>query len=118
MEGIEVIKKVAVVLFVTLVLQGLIGGCGSKSSEVKTSAPTGSMDMTGQINSGFSNSVSDKATQAVPTSPPTATETSANGVSPTAVTQSRFPGDPGLILAVTDNRAYPFLAEEIRSVSL
>ncbi|MCB8815448.1 DUF4349 domain-containing protein [Desulfosporosinus shakirovi] len=84
------IKKVAVVLFMTLVLLGLIGGCGSKSSEVKTSAPAGSMDMAGQINSGFSNSVSDKATQAVPTSPHTATETSANDSSPTAVTQEKL----------------------------
>lgn len=69
------IKKVAVVLFLTLILSGLTG-CGSKSSEVKMNAPTGAMDMTdGQTNSGFSNSVSDQSTQAAPTSPTTVAET-------------------------------------------
>lgn len=67
-------KKWVLVLFVTLVLSGLTG-CGSKSSEIKSIAPTGSMDMSNApINSGFSNSVTDKSTQAVPTSPPTVAE--------------------------------------------
>lgn len=90
-------KKLAMVLFVTLVLSGLTG-CGSKSSEVKTNAPTGSMDMAdGQINSGFSNSVSDKSTQAVPTSPTSVAETTANGTSPSSVTQQKPVGGHKII---------------------
>ena len=64
-------KKLVLVLFVTLVLSGLTG-CGSKSSVVKTIAPSAPTDMANApTNSGFSNSVTDKSTQAVPTSPPT-----------------------------------------------
>ena len=63
------IKKVTLMVLVgALVLSGLTG-CGSKNSAVSTNAPMKAIEMAaGQMNSGFSNSVSDKSTQAV--SPP------------------------------------------------
>lgn len=64
------IKKAAIVaLSVVLVLSGLTG-CGSKKSEDRASAPIESKELAeGQINSGFSNSVSDQS-QAMPSSAP------------------------------------------------
>lgn len=84
------IKKVAlIVLLVTLVLASLTG-CGSSSQPSKSNTSTGSMDMAaGQMNSGFSSSVKDKSTQAVPTSPTSAKETATNGTSPAPVTQQK-----------------------------
>ena len=70
------IKKVTlIILFVALLLSGLTG-CGSKSSQDRTTQPVQALTE-GQINSGYSNSVSDQPTQPVPTSP--STETPANG---------------------------------------
>lgn len=76
MEVAEVIKKTIMVIIMTIVLSGLTG-CGSKStSEVNSSPTAGSADIANpQNNSGFSNSVSDKSTQAVPTSPTAVAET-------------------------------------------
>lgn len=92
------IKKVALIaLLVTLVLSGLTG-CGSSSQTPKSNMSTGSMDMAnGQVNSGFSNSVIDKSTQAVPTPPTTANATTANDTSPDSVTQQKPVGGHKII---------------------
>jgi len=65
-------KKLALIVFLTLALSSLMG-CGSSSSQPSKSPSTGSMDMAeGQMNSGFSNSVSDKSAPPVPASPTSA----------------------------------------------